>query len=397
MVKDMPEWTPSQNRIREIDVVRGFALFGVFWMNLQQEGLTVPTDRLIFLAPPGVEKVIGFLGEWLIHGKEQALFSMLFGLGFALFLDQISQTREDGQKLYVRRLIFLLVIGVADAVFLWIGDILNAFAMMGFLLLFTRRWPSWLLLGVGSVLSIFSVVGLIWLTGILFPHHPASWFSLDSAHAGQRFVGYQAGDYSRFVRENARFLEAIGTLPIFAIYLLRIFGRFMLGSWMFRQAWFRALQLGGGLPRSFVILLPVGLLMALPGPVIVAMGGHPSSVLQQTADIVLALGYASSLILLYQAGKIRRLLDCLGDVGRMSLTNYLFQGLFYLLVLDGFGFDLLAYVGPTFSLAMSVAFFALQAVASRWWMSVFRFGPAEWIWRSFIYDKWLLLRRSSVC
>jgi uncharacterized protein len=71
----------------------------------------------------------------------------------------------------------------------------------------------------------------------------------------------------------------------------------------------------------------------------------------------------------------------------MALTNYLMQSLVYLFVLYGFGLGWLKYDGAVLALSLALAVFALQIGFSRWWLARFRFGPAEWVWRTLTYGR----------
>jgi uncharacterized protein len=101
--------------------------------------------------------------------------------------------------------------------------------------------------------------------------------------------------------------------------------------------------------------------------------------------IAMAAFYLSALALLWRKPAWRNRLAHLGPVGRMALTNYLGHSLFYLGLFYGFGLTLLGRVGSTVCLALSVAIFAAQIAFSSWWLRRFRYGPAEWLWRSLTY------------
>ena len=106
---------------------------------------------------------------------------------------------------------------------------------------------------------------------------------------------------------------------------------------------------------------------------------------RSTSQLVLALGYGAGLVVLCQSDAWKRRLSGFGAVGQMALTNYLAQSLVYMFGLYGFGLGLLPYAGGTFCMLVAFAFFALQIVFSRWWLARYRFGPAEWLWRSLTY------------
>jgi len=384
----------ASERISHLDIIRGFALFGVLWMNLfEHVGLAIPEEKVIALAPKAVEGVIAFLSIWLMIGKAQALFSMLFGFGFALFLERAEKAGANGIRLYLRRAAFLLILGVAHGLLLWAGDILNSYAAMAFLLVLTRRWPGWLLLGAGLPLTLLGTIVMGAISDYLHPGQPPSWVAMGDAGTLRRFSVFMGHDYGRYVVELWRsWGEIYGTL-LGPAYLGWIFGRFLIGQWIFRKGWVQnAAAYAPQFRRWAAILLGAGLLMALPGPIINATGWKPEGLTRtllqfngRSSQIVLALGYAAGIVMLCQSPRWARRLSGLGAAGRMALTNYLAQSFLYFFLLYGFGFALLPYVGPSFCLGVAVFFYALQILFSRCWLSRYRFGPAEWVWRSFTY------------
>ncbi|RYY27546.1 MAG: DUF418 domain-containing protein [Sphingomonadales bacterium] len=386
------------DRMPELDIIRGFALFGVLWMNLfEHADLAMAPDILdkLWLAP--VDRVVGPLSSWLMQGKAQALFSMLFGLGFALFLDRAQARGADGTRLYLRRLSFLLILGVAHALLLWMGDILNAYAAMGFLLILTRRWPNWALLVAGLALTLLTTVALRLYADMTVPQGQAPWWvAIQDAGTARRYAVFMGHDYLAYVRELWIGSTAeLYLMPIGPAYLGWILGRFLLGSWIFRQGWMQNTQLyAAGFRKWAPILLVSGLLIAGIGPLLYNLGikvpspwNYGMNLLGRTSQLLLPLGYAATLVVLWHKGRMKRLLSGLGAAGQMALTNYLTQSLLFFFVFYGFGLGLLPYAGATFSLLLALGFYALQIAFSIWWLKRYRFGPAEWVWRSFTYGE----------
>jgi uncharacterized protein len=101
----------------------------------------------------------------------------------------------------------------------------------------------------------------------------------------------------------------------------------------------------------------------------------------------LGFGYAAALMLLYRREVWRARLSPLAAVGRMALTNYLLQTLIGTTIFYGYGLGLYGRVGPALCLAIAVGIFLVQIPLSVWWLGRFRFGPAEWVWRSLTYLK----------
>ncbi len=172
-------------RIRDIDVIRGYALFGVAWMNLfETTRALMPGAVQASLATAPLDRVVAFLGDWLILGKAQCLFGVLFGVAFALFSERVSSRGADAGRVYARRLAFLLVVGVLHLFLLWFGDILHDYALVGFLLLLTQWLPARALLVAGIVLLLFPTEAAPLLAAGLPRHvvmgsvHQALWHAL---------------------------------------------------------------------------------------------------------------------------------------------------------------------------------------------------------------------------
>jgi uncharacterized protein len=386
-----------QDRISELDVIRGFALFGVLWVNLLQHSeLAIPQAQLAALPTAPVDHYVNMVSRWLAQSKAQALFSLLFGFGFAILMDRLDARRADGTRIYLRRLAILLVFGLAHLFLLWTGDILHMYALMGFLLLLTRRWPGWLLIGLGATLAIVGVPLIIGLEVYAYPGAQAPWVAEQVAGQARRWALLQGSDYPAFVIENGRtiwsevYSQAIGP-PILGFVL----GRFMIGAWIYRQGWLQEAGRNAAFFRKWTaILLPAGLLLGGLRLLTGLFGIKISGTAELLFFIVLwigvhlqALGYAAGLVVLCRKEKWRRRLSGLGAAGQMALTNYVMQSVFFVFVLYGFGLSLLRWNGATFSLAFALAVFAFQIAFSRWWLARYRFGPLEWAWRSLTYGE----------
>lgn len=394
-------------RIGELDIIRGFALFGVLWANLFSHAeLAVPDAVILALPTAPADHVIRFLGYWLIAGKAQALFSLLFGFGFAILTERAQRRGADGTRLYARRVGLLFALGIAHFFLLWMGDILHAYAAMGFLLLLTRRWPSWLLLAVGLPLCLFTFAGVRELDQLLLsPESREAIGAAGEALKAQRYEIFLGHDYLAYVRILIRSAwDDLYAQMIGVAFLGNILGRFMVGSWIHRRGWMQdTARHAAGFRRAALILLTLGLTLAIINPGLRFLDLKAPETIRpilrligQPAQLTLALGYAAGLVVLCQTPAIRRLLSGLGAVGQMALTNYLMQSLVYMFVLYGFGLGWLRYAGPTFCLALALTVFAAQIVFSRWWLARFRFGPAEWLWRSATYGRWQPWRRGGM-
>ena len=156
----------SQERIQALDVVRGFALIGVFLMNV--EWFCRPLHTMGSGMPLGLTG-LDWWASWLIYnfvqGKFWTMFSLLFGMGFAVMLARAEQAGRSFLRPYLRRIAALAVFGIAHYVFIWGGDILFSYSVgaVALLIVLYGRWKQVLAAGVALVLlGIFPKLHAIW-------------------------------------------------------------------------------------------------------------------------------------------------------------------------------------------------------------------------------------------
>jgi uncharacterized protein len=183
------------------------------------------------------------------------------------------------------------------------------------------------------------------------------------------------------------------------MFFPRVFGMFLLGFYIGRRNMFAELEshrpllrrvcwagLAIGLPLAYVGALMEGSNMGRPG-----LAGLAETTIKSIGVPLLALGYAAGLCLLFQ--RFRQLRRAFAPAGQMALTNYLLQSVAALAVFYGLGFGLFGRVPLVIALAGAVVFFAVQMIASRAWLAIAVFGPAEWLWRMFTYRRRVPLLR----
>lgn len=387
------------DRIGEIDIIRGLALFGVLWMNMfGYFEYIVSDERVIHIWGAGLDSAFGLLVEWLVVGKAQALFSLLFGFGFAVLSDRAEARGANARAIYLRRILILLAVGVAHLLLIFAGDILHAYALMGLVLMLTRRWPSVLLVSLGLILAVGAgAAATLWMVLTTPAGETPAVLTLLGAGMERRWDILLGHDYIAFVRENLIMAGPEFYFSSLGYGLLgTILGRFLLGSWIYRQGWLQdPVRHAAGFRRTLPWLLGLGLTLAGTGPLLefleLGLSG-PSALglelVRNMGQLVLALAYGCGIVVLCQSEHWRMRLSGLGAVGQMALTNYLAQSLVYLFVLNGFGLGLLVWAGQTVMTLIAVVVFAGQIIFSLWWLARFRFGPLEWLWRSATYGRW---------
>ena len=118
-------------RIADIDVLRGFALLGVFLSNLVSfAGGSVMADssQLATLPSAWWDALVNLGLGWLVDDKANTLFALLFGVGFAIQQQRAVRKGGDPDRLLSRRMLVLLSFGVLHLFFLWPWDVLHVYA-----------------------------------------------------------------------------------------------------------------------------------------------------------------------------------------------------------------------------------------------------------------------------
>lgn len=402
-------------RIQIVDILRGFALFGILLVNMGLfshpfQSILVPADP----ATPWYDRAAEWLVHFLAEGKFYAMFSLLFGLGMVLLMERIEARGRRFVPFYVRRLLALLLIGLVHAFLIWPGDILIIYALLGFpLILFRKARPRILLIWAVILLAIpllfmAASAGLMTLGRSV----PEATKQMDQVFA-QVEAGYRA-DIARAnqVYPDGNFLEITaqrvydyGSMGItsFLVMGFNVLAMFLVGAYFGKRRIFNDLAAHRPLFRK---LLVVGLIIGLAGNALYATLIMSTARFEPTASLALAtaaqgigapllsLAYISAICLLALRPAWQRILQVLAPVGQMALTNYLLESIIATLIFYGYGLGLFGQVGPALGLVLTVVIFLLLIPFSHWWMKRFRYGPAEWLWRSMTYLKLQPIKRS---
>lgn len=411
--------TSPRERIQVLDVLRGFALFGLLVIHMAGYSRAGQPVHLTW-SGPGDVTVVWFIAL-LVESKFFSLFAFLFGLGFALQMQRAEARGVHFLPLYRRRLLVLLLIGLAQNFFLNHGGILTTYAMLGFLLLLFRDCSPRTIVRWAIIALLIPVVFGAARIGFSeeqqgnWPEQPQQ-VAERMAVVKQGFVESesQVTYGERTAKRVQRFFGRFSRLDFYLRGLPNAFLMFLLGLFAGRRRIFDNLPahlpfirkvmwwgLGVGLVSSLGWVLMVVVhdevfhiqlgrwrqFFSLPFPT--ALLGVALAKIQPLA---LSLFYASAIVLLAQRAAWKKWLASLAPVGRMALSNYLFQSLVYVTLFYSYGLGLEGTVGPALLTVLSVFIFVLQILLSRWWLMHFRFGPVEWLWRTLTYGKLQPLR-----
>jgi uncharacterized protein len=404
----------GSERIDALDVLRGFALLGILLMNI--EGMVGPLSGALTGVDPaltGADRWADAFIYFFVQGKFYPLFSLLFGMGFAVMMQRAAEAGRPFVRIYLRRVLALLAMGLAHALLVWSGDILTTYALVALVLLLffrdtpTSRLPKWgiafMLLPIALMLSFGLLAELAGLTAEGVKMMAEMELKADAEIAAQLQGQRQAqgsGSYAQAVAQRWNdFTMMMGYLVFWAGQLL---GLFLLGGWFVRSgaiarpqqhatlyAWLRWGALSAGMAMMAVS-------MAMAPTVEMGVSGLRASAamgLAMAGGVLMCLGYLAWILRGLQSGPLVGGLSALAPAGRMALTNYLLQSVICTFIFSGYGLGYFEQLPRAWQVPFVLGFYSLQVALSHWWLGRFRFGPMEWLWRAATYLQWPPMRR----
>ncbi|PFK47369.1 hypothetical protein COI93_01680 [Bacillus cereus] len=384
----MTQHISQGERIHSIDIIRGIAVLGIFLVNWPV--IAGVDARDITGSYEGIDSYIRLFYDMFIQTKFYTIFSFLFGLGFFIFMQRAEAKTDRPKTLFIRRLLILFLFGFLHYVLLWDGDILHSYAIAGFfLLLFYKRQPHTILVCSLILLSLFQLFVL--LTSIMIAFVPIE--ELTSSLAIRPLENWSLQVQDRWHAFYSESIELnISMLP-------ETVGLFLLGLYAGKKDIFRrAKELDSKLKKwqiiMFLLTLPMWFFM-----IRYFVTKQPYEPIYMTGFTMfsgktLFIFYIFTLMRLLQKERWQKLLQPFQYVGRMALTNYISHTVITLIVFGLFFKNYLPvplWIGPLFC----IGFYTLQIFISRWWLSHYRYGPLEYIWRLGTYGKLMPLKQKS--
>ena len=411
------------DRIPSMDVLRGVAVLGILLMNIL--GFAYPFvasfDPTLGGGYTGVNLWVWAVNTALFEGKMRAIFSMLFGAGMLVLTSRLERRGAAGEAadIYYRRLLWLLAFGLVHAYFIWWGDILFFYAMLGLFLFPLRRLSGRALVAAGLILLLIGV-GRGFLDARAMRVMRAEALAADAAAAAgaaltdeqkaaqaawasraqearppqealqQETAAYRGGYWSGF-RQRAGFLAAAQAMALYHFFIFDIGGMMVLGIGLFKLGLFSA-----GLPsRMYWMIALLGYAIGLPlaGLAVrsdIANGFDVVSMAQNAAISALvrapiAVAHVAVVMLVCRAGVLRWLTSSLAAVGQTAFSCYIATSLICTTLFYGYGFGLFGRLQRYQLYYVVVAVWVVLLIAAPLWLRQFRFGPLEWLWRSLTY------------
>jgi uncharacterized protein len=398
--------TTSADRILSLDVIRGVAVMGIFSVNI----VGMAMIEYAYFYPPayGLEdvwdRVMWAANFLIVDGRFRSLFSILFGASTVLVIERGIAAGKAGWQVHYRRMIVLLLFGLAHYYFFWWGDILANYALVGMIaFLFWRLDMRWLL--IASLVSL----SLIYVPEIVGAVE-------DLSETASVEAGADLGDDPQLAADIAEDKRAHATLGTHLDYVIAHepwrpfksvpgYGFETLGLMLLGMAGYKSGFLTGSWSRKRYLQVAAAALIPsfLFYGVVVAQALRTDFLqelywpwnwgLPTYLHPIAAMGYAAVIILLL--ARPGALGARFAAVGRAAFTNYLGATLIGTILFYGFGFGLFGELSRAQAWLVAPATWAVMLLWSKPWLDRFRYGPFEWIWRSLSRWRWEPMRRAA--
>ncbi len=406
-----PQHNPNtaNTRILSVDVLRGFALFGILLAHMIFWYAGGPLPEHFYQSYMDVLSGIT-MGTYalFVNSKFFAIFSFLFGLSFYIQINSLSKNNQNPALRFAWRLLLLGIIGVIHHA-IWRADILSIYVPLGFVLLLMRNLSDKALLIIGAACVLNVPTKIIEIISIFVQGTPQ--FIPDNfvAEGKRYFATMTTHSISQMMIDNLYFMKEKYEYQLSSGRLFITLGFFLLGMLSGRRRWFADLEnhLDGfktvwkKAGKTFLATAAIGIVFGLSLNLLdIKFDGHPwvrwcGGSIMDVINSSLTVLYICLLPLLMQKAKWHKRLAVLAPVGKMALTSYLMQTLFGVSLYFGVGFGLLLDTSPALNIVIGIAIFAAQVQFCRFWLAHFHYGPVEWLWRSATYLKWQPLRKST--
>ncbi len=417
----------ESSRLRALDTTRAIALLGIFFVNAAL--FAEPFIEILQPHQPVNEGLASLIVYWLTsvfcNGKFYPLFSILFGVGLAImYQGTVSRGGKFGWT-FLRRLLGLAIFGFLHVTLLWWGDVLLIYAFVGlWMLLLGKRKPRTLLIVAAIVFAVGQCLAIAFISLMIAigsskvkvdaveKQMPAASSALAQFAAVLIDLNEQQAYDTRlmslerefntqgpFVAAAAiRLFHYLFCLPFFlTTFIWVVLPCFCVGAALLKLGFFH-----GQLPSWRNKFIRLGLFVGLPLNVLAAIGtlfhGHFLGSLIATVGLsvggpMMSLMYLSLIMNWVDSGRAAGLVRGLANLGKMGLTGYLLESTLMSGVMTFWGLQRFGNTTWIERAGWVVAIYLVILLFANIWMARFRFGPLEWLWRSFTYLHWQPIRR----
>ncbi len=413
-----------EKRISSMDILRGVAVFGILAMNIYSFGLPSAAYGNPF-AYGGTDPLN--IGTWLFtyvvfNQKFMSIFSMLFGAGLMVMYQRFQESGRPLKKIYYRRIRWLILFGIIHAFLIWHGDILFLYGVCGLILFAFRKFSiktlifdSALALGIGLLILIGVGAFFNYAAGAeerieeakLAGEEPSEtdielrkmmeeqeeMFQPSTESIREEIDDYRNGIGSIMAARAGR-AAMINTNSLLFFGIWRAGSMMLLGMALFKLGIFSAARSRKFYLWMVVIGYGIGIPLAYYGGQQLLASNYDyiykfagGKYYNYIGSIPVAFGHIGIIMLFCKSNLLTKLKTALSSVGRMALSNYLIHSIVFTLIFYGYGLGLFAKFNRFELMFFVLGMWIIQLIVSPLWLKHFRFGPAEWLWRSLTYRK----------
>ena len=393
---EKPNLSPvkTTNRIEILDIWRGFAVFGIFMVNIEIMNSVFMNQDLYYEEMIGpLDSIIIRISQLFFYNKFFPIFSFLFGLGIAMQLEKL-KLKKKSRSFIFKRMLILFVIGILHITLIWGGDVIHLYAISGILISILYKLHSRCLLLLACYFLLFPFYDII-------AEYIFSWINFSPENI---LKAYNYDSITEILRNGSytealkfRILEYFSNVQVLFVFLAPMaFAMMLLGASFVRSG--KLLKIKDFILKSkkpFIWLAIITnvyriiFLFILPnfdiyrddffGPIWLK--------LMMICDTLFGLFYMWFIAWLWFTGKLIKALKPLASVGKMALSNYILQSLIGVIIFNGIGFSMYQKLNLVQCFFTAIGVFIFQLILSEIWLQHFKFGPLEWCWRCLSYGK----------
>lgn len=385
--------TTSKQRIDTLDILRGVSLLGILLVNMFAFSTPMPHIDLKTWFTVPIDKEYHEILDVFVQGSFYPLFSMLFGYGLAMQYTKTTRLGDSFYKFSIKRLVVLFIIGMFHAFLIWWGDILMTYAFCGLVLIALIRLRPGFLLTIGLIFYIGingMMAMLVGLASLADPSgtDPSQFIDIESMEDAVK--AYGAGSWTdafmqRLVDLSIQFSPSMWLMALFTILPYMLVGA-AASKWQLIEKAKSKYVLWSTLA---IVMVPLGIYLKFL-PYAFERNSFLDYIQTYFGGPILALGYASVMVLFCCIPYATKMLSPIAKAGRMSLTVYITQSIICTLIFYHFGLGLYGKIGVDTATWLAVGIYAIQLIFATIWFMLFKQGPIEAAWKRIIYGKSVL-------
>lgn len=405
------EFSPinSSERIKSLDILRGFAILGILIMNIQSFAMpgAAYMNPTAYGDLEGINKWVWIVSHLFADQKFMTIFSILFGAGILLVTQKVETKHGSSAALHYKRTFWLLVIGIIHAHIIWYGDILVPYAICALFVYFFRKKRPLSLFIVGMVfISIHTLI--YWLFGASLEYMPKEALASikDSWIPNQNEINSEieavTGPLFMQIKHNSASALFMETFVFPILFLWRAGGLMLIGMALYKWKILQALKSKKFYLRGLLISWLIGFPIVIYGMVknfdanwSFEYSMFFGSQYNYYGSLFVSFGYICIMMLISQFKVGMNVKKRMAAIGQMALTNYITQSVICVFIFYGIGFGLFGQIDRSIQLLITLLIWIIQYVWSKAWLDRFQFGPLEWLWRSLTYGKIQPMQREN--